>query len=140
MRIVFGTILGLIIAIIIIGVMNVVSKSFYQADLIIDPADLDDLRSKVDQIPAMSMIFVIMAHFFAIVFGTAFARFITGGSKMPGYIIGGLIVINAIVNMIAIFPPMWFVVADFLLLLIAVWLGMKISKKRKQHETNHHHA
>ena len=62
-------------------------------------------------------------------------RVISKGHKVPGYVIGGLIVTATGINLIYIQPETWFMFADGITVLVAFWLGMKISGKKKlQHE------
>lgn len=130
MRVFFGTIAGLIIAFLIIGALNAIGRSFYPAHLVIDPYNIEEIRANWSKIPEMSLALVIAAQFFGIIFGTAIAKLITGGSKIPGYTIGGLILISSVVNLFVTQPAIWFIITDILVVIISYWIGIKISKKR----------
>ena len=136
MRVFLATISGLFLAFLVIGILNAISQFLLSEEQLALMQNIESVRANIDKIPVENKIIVIAAHFLSIIFGTLLARVISKGSRIPGYIIGGIIVVSASINFFYIKPETWFIMADGISVLLAFVLGMKISKKRKRHENN----
>ncbi|MBL4705216.1 MAG: hypothetical protein JKY54_11895 [Flavobacteriales bacterium] len=132
MRITIGGIVGVVVTFIIIGVIEALSHVIYPPDPSVNWRDPIQFAANIDLVEIPAMIMVAFAHFVGIIGGNIVAKLITKGSKIPGYIIGGLILTGTIINLIWIPHPTWFAVTDVIAVLIAFWLGMKIAKKRQK--------
>jgi|GEM_PF-2287378 len=130
MRTTVATIVGVIFAFIIVGVIGTISMSIYPPDPSVDWRDPAQIKANWDLIEIPAMIMVFMAHFLSIIGGTIIAKLISRGSKIPGYVIGGIVLVATTANLVFIQPPLWNSCTDLILVLIAFWLGIKISKKK----------
>ncbi|MFT7614964.1 MAG: hypothetical protein ACI9J3_003952 [Parvicellaceae bacterium] len=130
MRTTLATIFGVIFAFIIVGAIESISMTIYPPDPAVNWRDPAQVQANWDLIEIPAMIMVFMAHFLSIIGGTIIAKLISRGSKIPGYVIGGLVLLATVMNIIYIHPPLWNSTTDVVLVLIAFWFGLKISKRR----------
>lgn len=131
MRTFLATIIGLALSIVGIQLLEYVGHIIYPIGKIegFDPTSAQELREIMLYMPFVALLLVIMAHVVGLMIGLIAARVIDSSSLLPLFVISGLLMMSAILNVTMLPHPLWFVVTDLGLIIILSILFIATRKK-----------
>jgi len=112
MKIFLATFVGLIVAFLSLGLLEIIGHKLFPIPFEIDLTDLASVKEQIAKIPVGSLLSVIIAHGIGLLLGLIVARLIEKKSLIPLAIIALFILVGTITNLSMIPHPMWFMVAD----------------------------
>ena len=118
---------GVVIAVAIVWLVEMVGHSVYPPPPNLDFADADAMRAYTSRLPIGAFLFVGGAWFVATLCGTFSACKI--GTAEPivfAGVVGGLMLIATAANLIMIPHPLWFSMLGVVGIIVAAWLGMTL--------------
>ena len=118
MKLLYATFVGVITAVISMMFLEGLGHYLFPLPFKIDSKNLDDLATKLDLIPAQMYLSVVFAHGLGLLIGLIVARAIDKTSRISLYIIAGFIFIGTIMNLLNIPHPLWFGIADVVVVVI----------------------
>lgn len=118
---------GIIIAIALVWLVEMLGHSVYPPPADLDFADADAMRNYIATLPIGAFLFVGGAWFVATLVGT-FAACKIGSAKPVVFagVVGGLMLLATAANLVMIPHPLWFAVLGVAGVVVAAWLGMKL--------------
>lgn len=118
---------GIIIAIALVWLVEMLGHSVYPPPADLDFADADAMRNYIATLPIGAFLFVGGAWFVATLVGT-FAACKIGSAKPIVFasVVGGLMLLATAANLVMIPHPPWFAVLGVAGVVVAAWLGMKL--------------
>lgn len=126
-KIVLATLVGLVVAVVLVGALEWVSHQIYPPPADLDLSDREALTEHIRQSPTGALLLLVLAHIVAAIGGGFVAGKLSDTPKpTPGYIIGGLLLVAGVANLIMI-PghPIWFWVLEILLYVPAALVGYR---------------
>ncbi len=125
---IIGLIVGLIVALIVLVGIEELGHSIFPVPQNLDFQNSKMMENFIKTLPPMAFVFVLLAHFSSAFIGSSVTSIISKTNGILGLIIGGLILVGAIINIILLpFQPIWFVVLDILLTFAGAWFAFKIA-------------
>lgn len=79
--------------------------------------------------PVAALLLVITAHGLGLMIGLVVSRIIERSTLLPLFVVSGLLMLSAILNVLMMPHPFWFIVADLGLILILSFLFIATRKK-----------
>ncbi len=117
--------LGFLTAFILILLIESAGHAIFPIPGDLDPYDATAFAEYIILMPFEEFLPVLFAHFLG-VFGGCLVAFKVGeGVKLPVYIVGGIVLLATSMNLYNIPHPLWFMVADILLVLIGILLILR---------------
>ena len=118
---------GVVIAIAIVWLIEMVGHSVYPPPPKLDFADADAMRAYTSRLPIGAFLFVGGAWFVATLCGT-FAACKIGTAKPIVFagVVGGLMLSATAANLMMIPHPLWFSMLGVVGIIVAAWLGMTL--------------
>jgi hypothetical protein len=119
---------GVVIAVAIVWLIEMIGHSVYPPPPNLDFADPDLMRDYISTLPIGAFLFVGGAWFVATLCGT-FAACKIGTAKPVVFagVVGGLMIIATAANLIMIPHPLWFSILGIVGIIVAAWLGMTLA-------------
>ena len=118
---------GVVIAIAIVWLIEMVGHSVYPPPPNMDFADADAMRAYTSRLPIGAFLFVGGAWFVATLCGTfAACKIGTAEPIVFAGVVGGLMLIATAANLIMIPHPLWFSMLGVVGIIVAAWLGMTL--------------
>lgn len=130
MKKVLATLVGLVAAAAVILVFEFLGEMFFPLPEQIDITDIDSIKTNIELIPLGSLIFVILAHFLGILAGMVVTTYVSRETLVPGFVVGGIIIIATLINLFVLPHPTWFLISDILGVGLGFFVGKTLSKKR----------
>ena len=128
-RSVVGVILGLVAAAVIIALLEAVGHAIYPPPPGIDLYDPEALKSIIDQLPLGAIVMVLVAWGAGTFVGGFTAGAIAGRAQViHGMIVGGIEMACAVITMILIPHPVWFMIASVFVVLVPALVGALLAK------------
>lgn len=107
-RSILGTVVGLVIAILLIGLVETLGHRLIPPPAGMDPTDPASIAAAIPLIPIGSFLFVLAAWFLGTWVGVSTAsRIAQSGTRWPGLTVGGVIFTATLYNLWLIPHPMW---------------------------------
>lgn len=119
---------GVVIAVALVWLIEMIGHSVYPPPPNLDFADPDAMRDYISTLPIGAFLFVGGAWFVATLCGT-FAACKIGTAKPVVFagVVGGLMLIATAANLIMIPHPLWFSILGIVGIIVAAWLGMTLA-------------
>ena len=130
MKIFLGTLIGLIVVFVTIGLLEQLGHYFFPLPFEFEPGNLEGLKDKLDLIPTGAYITVVLAHGIGLFAGCLAANRIDSASRYSIYIIVGFIFLGTVSNLFMVPHPVWFSIAD--ISIVALIGAFFIGKKKAQ--------
>jgi hypothetical protein len=129
MRTFLATILGLVVGIAATKGLEILGHKLFPIELDIAPNNIEELKLLMFKVPPFFLVIVIIAHVLGLILGFTVSRLIEKKSILPLYYISGILLLFAVINLLTIKHPLWFVVTDLtLMVLISIIVIRKKSK------------
>lgn len=107
-RSILGTVVGLVIAILLIGLVETLGHRLIPPPAGMDPTDPASIAAAIPLMPIGSFLFVLAAWFLGTWVGASTAmRIARSGARWPGLTVGGVIFAATLYNLWLIPHPMW---------------------------------
>jgi len=124
-----GMFAGLVAAVVIIGVIEAISSVVYPFPKDVDMQDAEAMKAHIATLPAGAFLFVLGAYFAGTLVGTWItARLNRGRQRVPGIAVGCLLFAAAVLNLISIPHPGWFMLACLPVFPMAMASGMRLAR------------
>jgi len=131
MRHVLATIVGFIVASLTVYIFeSLIGHNLFPLPEGANPMDMEWIKQNMDQIPTGSKVFVVMAHFIGIIAGMFIAGLISKTSRIPAYIVGGLMIAATFYNIIMLPKELWFTISDGALVIVGFIIGKYLASKQ----------
>lgn len=125
MRTFFAAVLGIVVSFIIVFLVEMIGMNLFPIKMKVDPKNIQALRSMINNIPLPALITVIIGHGLGMFLG-AFAAFkIQPKSMTPMLMIFLLMLIATISNLAMIPHPMWFMITDVSIVVLAALIAWR---------------
>ena len=122
--------MGVVVAGLLVWLVEKGGHSVYPPPPGLDFADADAMRAYIDTLPIGALLFVAAAWFIGTLGGTLTAcRIGTAKPMIFALVVGGLILIGAILNLVMIPHPLWFAALGIVGIAVGAWLGMILAGK-----------
>ena len=128
MRKVWGTLGGLMIAIIIVLVLEIVNHRIYPSPKELDPSNADELAAYMKTIPAGALILVLIGHFLGLLVGNYVGALIAKKDPKVIFTISGIFFLLAAYNLYSLPHPLWFTFSELAAILAATLIPLKLMK------------
>ncbi len=115
---------GLLLSAVVVFCVEALDVRLFPLPPGIDPHDPEALRTVMAQMPVAAKLLLLAGWMLAsLLGGWLAAKLARSARRSHAMVVGGFLLLGAIVNMISIPHPLWFWVAALLFLLPAAWLG-----------------
>ncbi len=118
MKTFLATIIGIVVAIAATKGLEILGHNIFPVKLDIDPNNIEELKLIMFKIPVYLLVVIVFAHTLGLFLGFIVSRLIERKSILPLYYISGLMILLAVINLILIKHPTWFIISDLLALLL----------------------
>ena len=127
-RSIFSVLAGMVVAMIVVGVLEVVGHLVFPPPPGIDLHDPQQLQAIMDQLPLGALLSVLVAWGGGIFAGGCVAAMLARTNQLThALIVGGVQMLAGIVSMILIPHPFWFIVASLAIVVPCAWLGARVA-------------
>jgi hypothetical protein len=124
-----GVVSGIVAAFLIVLLLELLGHAIYPPPPGINLHDPEALKTIIDQLPLGAIVMVLVAWGVGSFVGAFDAAAIAGRARIThGMIVGGIVMSFAIVTMIVIPHPVWFMAASVFVVLIPALLGALLAK------------
>ncbi len=114
-RSILGTVVGLVLAILLIGLVETLGHRLIPPPAGMDPTDPASIAAAMSLIPTGSFLFVLAAWFLGTWVGASTAtRIARSDARWPGLTVGGVILAATLYNLWLIPHPVWVAAAGLL--------------------------
>lgn len=121
-------VVGVIGAFVLVWLVQKVGHTVYPPPVDLDWEDADAVREFIGSLPTGAFLFVIASYFIGAFGGTFAACKIAKSSRFVfALLVGGLMLVATAMNLVMIPHPMWFSVLAIVAIIVAAWLGLKLS-------------
>ena len=129
-RNVIAVLIGIVVAFLVIMGIQMINFSLYPFPEGLDQNDSEAMKEYAESLPSLAYIIVLLSYFF----GTLIASFVAvkiaqTHHKVIALIIGGFLLVMAIINMFRISHPIWFVILCLLIFIPTALLGHKLATR-----------
>lgn len=125
MRTFFAAILGIIVSFIIVFLVEMIGMNLFPIKMKVDPNNIQALRSMINNIPLPALITIIIGHGLGMFLGAFTAFKIQPTSMTPMLMIFLLMLIATISNLAMIPHPMWFMITDVSIVVLAALIAWR---------------
>lgn len=134
-RNIFSIIIGLVAAIVIMQLIQILGHLMYPPPIDIDVTNPEAIRAYISSSPAIVFIMVILSYAIGSFVGALTSTFIAKEKHIPHAInIGGILMGLGAINLFTIPHPTWMIVISLIVFLpcayLGGWLGLKWKIKR----------
>lgn len=127
MRGVLGVIAGLVVAFVCVQGVEMITHQLYPFPPGADMRDMATIKRFVATLPLQAFILVLGGWLVGTLLGTFVAAKI-GRSRVPAYVLGGILLCAGIVNSIIIPQPVWFTAVSIVIFLAVPFAGIAMAK------------
>ena len=128
-RKVLAGLIGVIVAFFTVWLVQKLGHMVYPPPTDLDPADTEAFGAFVESLPVAALLFVIASYFIGAFDGTFVAALIARDDHyIYPALVGGVVLIATTMNLILIPHPTWFAVTAIIAIVVASWLGLKLSR------------
>jgi len=132
LRNIISVVTGIIVAVVLITVVEVISHKIYPPPTGIDFNNKEALKELMNTMPKGAMLLVILAHAIGAFGGGVVTALISTEKRiMFSTVTGGIVLIMGIANLIMVPHPIWFAIADLLVYIPFAYLGALLAIKIK---------
>lgn len=118
---------GVLIAMGLVWIIEMIGHSFYPPPPDIDFSDPDSVRAYTSGLPMGAFLSVGSAWFLGTLGGVfAACRIGTAKPVIFAMVVGGLMLLATAANLVMIPHPLWFSITGIAGIILAAWLGMKL--------------
>ena len=128
---ILAVIIGLVVAFAIIMAFEWADGALFKTPAI-DPRNPQTISDMMANMPLGAFIWLLLGYALSAFAGAAVATFISGRTNMQAALtVAGVLTAGAIMNLISIPHPMWFIVVNVLIYLPFAWLGYWVAKAKE---------
>ena len=129
LRNILGMFAGLFAAVLIIGGIQALSSLIYPLPEGVDVNDREAMKAFIGSLPAGAFGLVLASYFTGTLVGTWLtSRIIRGVQRAPAFAVGSLLFAAAVLNMLSIPHPGWFMIVCVLAFPVATALGIRLNQ------------
>ena len=125
MRRIAGGIAGLITAWLVVSIAEAGAHKLFPPPPGLDMTDFNQVKRFVASLPVSALLVVLAGWLIGTFLGTWLASRI-GRSRVPGYVVGGLLLAAGIANAVLIPQPIWFSIVSFVVYIGMTLLGARV--------------
>ncbi|MDQ6801104.1 MAG: hypothetical protein M3041_09735 [Acidobacteriota bacterium] len=122
-----GVIAGIIVAVLVVEIAELAVHYLYPPPPGYNMRDMNDVKKFVATLPLLAMMLVLIGWAIGTVLGTFVASKI-GRSRIPAYVVGGLLLVGGIANAVMIPQPVWFSIVSFIIYIGGTIIGAAASR------------
>lgn len=126
MKTVIATIAGIVTSFLVIMLTEMIGMKLFPMKTKIDPNDIEALRNLIQNIPLPALVTIIIGHGLGMFLGTVVGHKVEPKSMVPFLIVFLFMLISTISNLAMIPHPMWFMVSDVLIVIVAALAAWKV--------------
>jgi hypothetical protein len=131
-RSILGVVAGLVLAFVVISAIEYCGHLIYPLPPGVDATNLESLKAAMANVPTGALLFVLGAWALGSFLGGWLAAFIARfGHVAHALMVGGVLMLMAIVNLLLFPHPVWFWVLSFVVILPVACLGGRIAAGRQ---------
>ncbi len=128
LRKILGTIAGLIAAVAVISVVQMISGMMYPMPEGVTMDDEAAFNAYVKGLPITAFLMVLLSYIAGSFIGGFIATMIAKTKFIPAFVVGGLLAVAAILNAVAMPQPMWVSGLSVLVMMPMAWMGARLVK------------
>jgi hypothetical protein len=129
LRKIIGVLLGLVVALVLVNLSEMLVHRLYPPLPGTDMTDLDEIKKYVAALPVTALLVVLSGHLMGTLAGT-FAAARVGRSAVPGYVLGALLLALGVPSAIMIPQPLWFSAVSFVIYITMSLAGARLGFRR----------
>lgn len=123
-RAIFSVVAGLIVAVALIGGMNILTHELYPPPPGVDARNPDAIRELIAVMPVSGLLLIVVGWILGAGLGSHMAvRVAKRTVRWPGFLVGTLILLASLYNLFTIPHPIWFFVVAVVGVPLATWIG-----------------
>lgn len=125
-RSLLGVFAGFAVAVVVVMIVEMIGMKVYPLPAGVDPTDPAALQALMPTLPLGAFLFVLLSWFLGAGAGAVVAQRVSkAATRVPGVVVGGLVLAAALYNMWAIPHPIWFMAAAILGLVVITILASR---------------
>jgi hypothetical protein len=124
-----AVIAGLIVAAVLVEGAEAIVHSMHPFPPGVDQHDMAQIKKFVSTLPADALVLVLAGWLLATIAGTFTAAKIAG-TRVPGYVLGAILLAAGIANSIIIPQPLWFSIVSFVIYIGGTFAGVGLARPR----------
>ncbi len=126
-RNVLGVVAGVLVGTLLIAVVQTIGHQVYPIASDIDYQDKEAMRALLASLPLGALLFVLAAYAVGSFAAGAITAYVGRGARVRHALLaGGILLLAAILNLVAMPHPLWFSVLVVLVFLPSAWLGARL--------------
>lgn len=125
LRKIIGVLLGLVVALVLVQLSEMLVHRFYPPPSGVDMHDFSEIKKYVAALPVTALLLVLSGHLMGTLAGT-FAAARVGRSAVPGYVLGAFMLAAGVANAFVFPQPLWFSAATFVICIVMTLAGTRI--------------
>lgn len=119
MKTFLSTIVGVLVSFAVVFGMELLAMTLFPSRIKFERNNIEALKTLIDHVPLAALILVIIGHGLGTYLG-AYASYKIQPNSMVGYLVVMILMLIGTISNLAMIPhPMWFMVADVCVILIA---------------------
>jgi len=130
-RNVLAMLAGVIVAMVLMVLLQSVAHRVYPPPPGLDFTDPAVRESIMIKAPVGALLIVLASYFVGTLVGAWVAARLSADAPLrQGYLIGALLVVASVMNLRAIPHPLWFIVANIAVVIVAAYVGARLGVKK----------
>ncbi len=131
-----AVIVGLIVSGLVIFLLYILAPQFFTFPDGTSPTNPQSIKDNIDAMPSGVFVLIVFAHFFGIIGGMLAATAASQQSMYPAYIVFTIVALGCIISAVSMPHPTWAIILEFIILILAYFIGKKVASKRLQEDLN----
>ena len=132
MRMLGALLAGMVTAGIAIIVFEMIAHGLHPFPPGVNPEDPAVMTKYLSTVPVSAMLMVIAGHFTGALFGNIVTLLIARQKRLPAIIFSLLMILATVANLFMLPHPVWFMIVDVAVVILAIFIVFKLTKKPKQ--------
>lgn len=128
MRSFLATLTGIICGVFSIKLFEAIGQKLLPVKIPLDPSNLAEVKQFMFNLPVKVLITIILAHVLGLLTGMLVVRLIEKSTRTPLFIVSGMILLLAVLNLLYLPHPLWFILADLGLIMIVSFAYIQTRK------------
>lgn len=128
MRKVWGVLTGLMIAVMIVFILEIVNHQIYPAPEGLDPMHPEQLAEYMKTLPTGALVLVLLGHFLGLLIGNYVGTLIAKRQSKVIFAISGIFFLLVAYNLYSLPHPLWFTFSELAAILAAILIPLKLIK------------
>lgn len=128
MRSFLATLTGIICGVLSIKLFEAIGQKLLPVKIPLDPSNLAEVKQFMFNLPVKVLITIILAHVLGLLTGMLVVRLIEKSTRTPLFIVSGMILLLAVLNLLYLPHPLWFILADLGLIMIVSFAYIQTRK------------